>query len=90
MLQIRTIWIFTKSIDVLIQSYRWLGSDAPFLWSVQIKGSDLTLDLAIESGFPELLVGPDGMILNAGVGKLVHPGSQFLKDKNVVHKVRTM
>lgn len=71
-------------------SYLWLGSDAAFLWGVQIKGSDLTLDLAVESGFPELLVGPDGMILNAGVGKLVHPSSQFLKDKNVVHKVRKM
>lgn len=51
------------------------------LWGVKIKGSDLTLDLAVKSGFPELLVGPDGVVLNAGVRKLVDSRSQFLQDK---------
>lgn len=61
-------------------SYPYPGSEGHFLlWSVQIQGSDLTLDFAVECGFPELLVGPDGMVLNAGVGKLVDPWSQFLK-----------
>lgn len=65
--------------------YLYPGSKSHFLlWSVQIEGSDLTLDFTVECGFPKLLVGPDGMVLNAGVGKLVDPWSQFLNDKNTV------
>lgn len=59
------------------------GEGNLLLWSVQIKGSDLTLDLAVERGFPELLVGPDGMVLNARVGKLVYARGQFLQHKTV-------
>lgn len=81
----QSLYEFSHNIDSYLSifcSYLWSGSDAPFLpWGVKIKGSDLTLDLAVESGFPELLVGPDGMVLNAGVGKLVHPCNQFLQDK---------
>lgn len=71
-----------NSIWSIALSYLEPGSDTNFLlWGVQIKGSDLALHLAVESGFPELLVGPDGMVLNASVGKLVHTCSQFLEDE---------
>lgn len=66
-------------------SYLQPDSEAHLLlWGVKIKGSDLTLDLAVESGFPELLVGPDGMVLNASVSKLVDSRTQFLQDKTQI------
>lgn len=54
------------------------GGSSFFLRSVKIKRSDLALDFTIESTFPELLVGPDRMVLYAGVGKLVHSSSKSL------------
>lgn len=54
------------------------GGSTCFLRSVKIKSSDLALDFTIEGTFPELLVGPDRMVLYAGVGKLVHSSSQSL------------
>lgn len=57
------------------------GDGSLFFWGVQVQGPDLTLDFTVESGFPELLVGPNGMVLYAGVGKLVHSSSQSLQDK---------
>ena len=51
------------------------GSDAYFLLrTAEIQGTDLVLDLAVEGSLPELLVCPDGMILDTCVGVLLHPG----------------
>lgn len=67
---------------LFFSTYPQPESNAYFvLGGVKIKGSDLTLHLAVKSGFPELLVCPDRMVLNAGVRKLVDSRSQFLQDK---------
>jgi hypothetical protein len=51
------------------------GSYAYFLLrTAEIQGTDLVLDLAVEGSLPELLVCPDGMILDTCVGVLLHPG----------------
>lgn len=56
------------------------------LWSVKIQVSDLVLHLGVEGGLPELLTGPDGVILHARVGILVHARGQFLQESNEKHQ----
>lgn len=59
--------------------YLDLGSDELLvLRGSEVKRSDLVLHLRVEGGLPELLIGPDGMVLYAGVGELIHPSCQFL------------
>lgn len=64
---------------LFLSLYLDFGSDEMFvLRGSKVQRSDLALDLWVEGGFPKLLIGPDGMVLNAGVGELVHSRSQFL------------
>ena len=58
------------------------------LCGCKIQSSDLALDLAVERGLPKLLIGPDGMVLNTGVGKLVHTRGQFLQRYERNDKIR--
>ncbi len=60
-----------------------------FLVLRYVELSDLLLDIVIERSLPELQVTPDRMLLNTCVGKLDHPGAQFLqcKYKKISHSL---
>lgn len=72
-------WGISQTKKLISRLYLDLGSDELFfLRGGEVKRSDLVLHLRVEGGLPELLTGPDGMVLYAGVGELVHASCQFL------------
>lgn len=46
----------------------------------KVQLPDLLLDILVEGLLPERQGAPHRMVLYTGVGKLDHPGAQFLKD----------
>lgn len=52
------------------------------LLCLQVQGSDVVLDVAIEHGLPELHGGPHHVLLHAAVGELSDACAQFLSDEN--------
>lgn len=53
----------------------------PSLVRLQVQSPDVTLDVAVEHGLPELHSGPNHVLLHAAVRKLSDAGPQFLSDK---------